>query len=166
VRRAASAALAVALLTALAAGLLTACSAAAPPVDRGAVPIPLPVPATPVVAAAGHPALVAMGDPVAVGGLVVTAHGPDLPSPPPGASAPASAPGTITVTAAGAEPADLSPAAFDLHDKRGAPVPFTTTAVGPATVRLDATMATGQTVLTWAPGQTPLAQWDFQVELD
>jgi len=164
VRRAASAALAAALFTTLAAGVLTGCSAAAAPVDRGAVPIPLPVPATPVAAAAGHPALVAMGDPVAVGGLVVTAHGPDLPSPPPGA--PASVPGTITVTAAGTGPADLSAAAFDLRNQLGAPVPFRTTAVGPAAVRLDATMATGQTVLTWAPRQTPLAQWDFQVELD
>lgn len=161
--RAATVLAAVALGIGLGTGPLAGC-APAPPPARGAVPIPTPSPVTPVTASPGRPALVAMGDPVAAGPAVVTAHGPDLPTPPQGAPPPDTAPGTITVSASG--PADLSAGAFVLRDEEGKPVAVTATPAGSGAVRLAATMSTGQAVLTWQPNGAPLASWDFQVELD
>jgi hypothetical protein len=149
----------VGLLTALLAGCADSSA------GRGAVPIPYPTPAAPVVATPGRPAVLSMGDTVAAGDTQVTASGPDLPTPPQGAPPPESAPGTLTVTARGGAP-DLATTAFVLRDELGHPVPFTLTPAGPGTVRLAATMAAGQTVLEWDPHGTPTATWDFQVELD
>jgi hypothetical protein len=149
----------VGLLTVLLAG----CAGA--PVDRGAVPIPYPTPAAPVVASPGHPAVLSMGDTVSAAGAQVTASGPQLPSPPEGAPPPESAPGSVQVSARGGQP-DLTATAFVLRDELGRPIPFRLTPTGADGARLDATMPSGQAVLEWDPHGVPTATWDFQVELD
>lgn len=106
-----------------------------------------------------------MGDTVSVAGSQVTGSGPQLPSPPQGAPPPASAPGSVTVSARGGRP-DLTATAFVLRDELGHPIPFRLAPTGADTLRIDATMPTGQAVLEWDPHGVPTASWDFQVELD
>lgn len=161
--------------------LLAACgapvpgvSAASPTPSLGAVAIPYPTPAPIPTVGPGRPALVAMGDPVAVttgaDTVLLTARGPDLAVQE--ATPTRTAPGTVVVIAHGPSAEDsLQPGRFAFADELDRPVPFTAEPPAPPSqgdpmVTFHATFAEGHTVLHWTGPDGQLITWDFQVELD
>jgi hypothetical protein len=165
-------------------GLLAACGSSGPQ-RYGGLPGFLPKSTIPVnrivSASATDPKLGIEGDTIAAtlhaGHVLITVVGPAVPAegltPPPPTT-----PTTFTVTLA--EPAGVVPVdagAFSIVDGQGqvhqpqiaagAPAP---PAVAPAgqtiSFELSAVLATGPGTIRWAPQGSPVASWDFTVEID
>lgn len=136
-----------------------------------------------VTASAAHPWLAIQGDTVLVrlfgGHVLATAVGPNVPEE--GAfPVPKTSPCSFTLTFTAASKAlPLRAAAFSALDEYGRVHVLTvTTAAGkplPAsipqgttiTLRLSATLPTGEGQLRWTPqGSEPIVSWDFDVEID